>query len=145
MEICTRVIINPPFWGTTPDPRLHTPALFDRITTGVYKEDRQYNITATKFNIIVIIRAYDSRGIPRVSVTMNSSDDDFKSTAIQKEDVESPTRAIYDEIEEKKLIRKIDWKLLPILGALYSISFIDRGNVRCLLARASTERYADDS
>jgi MFS family permease len=30
---------------------------------------------------------------------------------------------------EKKLIRKIDWHLLPILGVLYSVSLIDRTNV----------------
>ncbi|KAH7371176.1 major facilitator superfamily domain-containing protein [Pyrenochaeta sp. MPI-SDFR-AT-0127] len=41
----------------------------------------------------------------------------------------STTMETFDEIEEKKLIRKIDWRLLPILGALYSISFIDRGNI----------------
>ena len=35
----------------------------------------------------------------------------------------------FDEVEEKKLIRKIDWRLLPILGALYSIALIDRTNV----------------
>ena len=38
--------------------------------------------------------------------------------------------AIYDEVEEKRLIRKIDWRLLPILGALYSIALIDRTNVK---------------
>lgn len=30
---------------------------------------------------------------------------------------------------EKKLIRKVDFRLLPILGALYAISQIDRVNV----------------
>jgi hypothetical protein len=31
--------------------------------------------------------------------------------------------------QERKLLRKIDWRLLPILGALYSIALIDRTNV----------------
>jgi len=35
----------------------------------------------------------------------------------------------FDQVEEKRLIRKIDWRLLPILGALYSIALIDRTNV----------------
>jgi hypothetical protein len=35
----------------------------------------------------------------------------------------------YDPKDEKKLIRKIDGRLLPILGALYSIALIDRVNV----------------
>lgn len=36
----------------------------------------------------------------------------------------------FDAISEKALIRKIDRRLLPILGALYSIALIDRVNVR---------------
>ena len=35
----------------------------------------------------------------------------------------------YDAQTEKKLIRRVDWRLLPILGALYSIALIDRVNV----------------
>ena len=35
----------------------------------------------------------------------------------------------YDKHAENRLIRKIDWRLLPILGALYSIALIDRVNV----------------
>jgi hypothetical protein len=35
----------------------------------------------------------------------------------------------YPHQEEKRLIRKVDWRLLPILGALYAISLIDRVNV----------------
>jgi hypothetical protein len=30
---------------------------------------------------------------------------------------------------EKQIIRRIDWRLLPILGALYAIALIDRINV----------------
>ncbi|PGH02077.1 hypothetical protein GX51_04890 [Blastomyces parvus] len=32
-------------------------------------------------------------------------------------------------INEKALIRKVDWRLLPILGALYAIALIDRVNI----------------
>jgi hypothetical protein len=38
----------------------------------------------------------------------------------------------YDKAYEKRLIRKVDYRLLPILGALYAISLIDRVNVRTL-------------
>lgn len=34
-----------------------------------------------------------------------------------------------DVAYEKKLVRKVDRRLLPILGALYSIALIDRVNV----------------
>lgn len=35
----------------------------------------------------------------------------------------------FDKQAELKLIRKVDWRLLPILGALYAIALIDRVNV----------------
>lgn len=35
-----------------------------------------------------------------------------------------------EHTSEKQLIRKIDLRLLPILGALYAISLVDRVNVR---------------
>jgi hypothetical protein len=34
-------------------------------------------------------------------------------------------------INEKSLIRKLDWKLLPPLTLLYLLSFLDRSNSMC--------------
>ena len=65
-----------------------------------------------------------------------SSEDERKPNTVQTENhVTAPPNihgsdAIFDEVEEKRLVRKIDWRLLPILGALYSIALIDRTNVR---------------
>ena len=39
----------------------------------------------------------------------------------------------WDHAAEKKLVRKIDGRLLPILGALYSIALIDRVNVSTII------------
>lgn len=39
------------------------------------------------------------------------------------------TRQTWAHINEKKLLRKMDWHLLPILTLLYLLSFIDRGNI----------------
>ncbi|PVI04520.1 phthalate transporter-like protein [Periconia macrospinosa] len=65
-----------------------------------------------------------------------SSDEDFKATTIHQEKVEhdQPGRTSYDveavdAVEEKRLMRKVDWRLLPILGAMYSIALIDRTNI----------------
>lgn len=33
------------------------------------------------------------------------------------------------EVDEKKLMQKIDWHVIPWLGVLYLLSFLDRGNV----------------
>ncbi|KAH0536650.1 hypothetical protein FGG08_006495 [Glutinoglossum americanum] len=35
----------------------------------------------------------------------------------------------YDRAYETKLMRRVDWRLLPILGALYAISLVDRVNI----------------
>lgn len=35
----------------------------------------------------------------------------------------------YDANYEKRVLRKIDWRLLPILGCLYTIALVDRSNV----------------
>lgn len=58
----------------------------------------------------------------------------FNHSEIQKVHSESPSslpldRVEYDHHSEKALIRKVDWRLLPILGALYSIALIDRVNI----------------
>ena len=64
-----------------------------------------------------------------------SNDADFKAVQEVKEDLSPPASGshsadyAFDEIEEKRLVRKVDWRLLPILGALYSIALIDRTNV----------------
>ncbi|KAL7276758.1 hypothetical protein RUND412_000256 [Rhizina undulata] len=41
----------------------------------------------------------------------------------------SDSEAGLDLVYERTLIRKIDWRLLPILGALYSVALIDRNNI----------------
>ncbi|KFY80522.1 hypothetical protein V499_00626 [Pseudogymnoascus sp. VKM F-103] len=35
----------------------------------------------------------------------------------------------YTEEEEKGAVRKLDWTLIPLLGVLYLVSYIDRGNI----------------
>lgn len=39
------------------------------------------------------------------------------------------TRESFNHIDEKKLLRKMDLRLLPMLTLLYLLSFIDRGNI----------------
>ncbi|KAL7276237.1 hypothetical protein RUND412_000773 [Rhizina undulata] len=41
----------------------------------------------------------------------------------------SDSEAGLDLAYEKTLIHKVDWRLLPIMGALYSVALIDRGNI----------------
>lgn len=37
--------------------------------------------------------------------------------------------AEYDPVEDRRLFRKLDWRLLPMLSLLYLLSFLDRGNI----------------
>lgn len=68
-----------------------------------------------------------------------SSDGEYKAEMLHKEENGLPPNhstdgdVIFDAVEEKRLLRKIDWRLLPILGALYSIALIDRTNVSALV------------
>lgn len=68
----------------------------------------------------------------------STNSDKYDNVAIQHNEhpksegqITPPQRELiqFDPKEEKKLIRKIDGRLLPILGALYSIALIDRVNV----------------
>jgi len=63
-----------------------------------------------------------------------SKDESDPASASDLDDVEA------DEVNEKALIRKIDWRLLPAVGILYLLSFLDRSNV----GNARIEGLADD-
>lgn len=62
-----------------------------------------------------------------------STGDDSKVVSEHKRDHTGPTSDSSDtegvgEVNEKALLRKIDWKLLPAVGILYLLSFLDRSN-----------------
>ncbi len=39
------------------------------------------------------------------------------------------TLASFAHLDEKKILRKMDWHLIPMLALLYLLSFLDRGNI----------------
>jgi hypothetical protein len=47
----------------------------------------------------------------------------------------------YNGVYEKKLVRKIDWRIIPGVILLYLLSFLDRSNV----ANAKVEGLAEDT
>lgn len=57
-----------------------------------------------------------------------------QSSGSDVEEVESGT------VSKKALLRKLDWRLLPAVGILYLLSFLDRSNV----GNARIEGLADD-
>ena len=54
-----------------------------------------------------------------------------KASSLGVEEVElgGDWDAVIDPAVEKKLIRKLDWRLIPWLCLLYLISFLDRTNI----------------
>ena len=63
---------------------------------------------------------------------MKANHENHEKPDFSKNEDISPARSLnaeWDPHEEKQLIRKVDKRLLPILGALYSIALIDRTNV----------------
>lgn len=39
------------------------------------------------------------------------------------------TAESFAHLDEKKILRKMDWHLIPMLALLYLLSFLDRGNI----------------
>ncbi|KAH7145986.1 major facilitator superfamily transporter [Dactylonectria macrodidyma] len=48
---------------------------------------------------------------------------------IEVEYSSDPDRSGFDQVSTKKLLRKIDWTLIPFLALLYLLSFLDRTNI----------------
>lgn len=57
------------------------------------------------------------------------SHDGIDMSKEQIERVEAGGDMQHDAQYEKRVLRKIDWRLLPILGCLYTIALVDRSNV----------------
>lgn len=53
-----------------------------------------------------------------------------KSNSSAEEEIEAQFGEA-DEEEASRVLRKVDWRLVPILSILYLVSFIDRSNSKC--------------
>lgn len=78
---------------------------------------------------MIYTRVASSAEGSKAIMTNSSIDDECKPGTVRQEKFDTPAPPyvdveISDDIEEKKLVRRIDWRLLPILGALYSISLV---------------------
>ena len=51
------------------------------------------------------------------------------TTGIEVEISPTATNVEYDEKMTKRLVRKLDWHILPVLVILYLLSFLDRTNI----------------
>ncbi|TDZ28751.1 putative transporter [Colletotrichum spinosum] len=65
---------------------------------------------------------------------MSSSEKDVKTGGVVDPSIEieyasDPDRSGFDQAATKRLLRKIDWTLIPFLALLYLLSFLDRTNI----------------
>lgn len=63
------------------------------------------------------------------SMYMKYAEQQVEKTTQSQDSISLETASEWDERATKKLIRKIDWKLIPFLALLYLLSFLDRTNI----------------
>ena len=72
----------------------------------------------------------------------NIADDKLRELRVQEKTVHANDRRIssyeIDAIAEKKLLRKIDMRLVPILWFLFMLAFLDRTNIGALRTTPNT-------
>ena len=64
----------------------------------------------------------DKPDLTEMEVTKDSDSRDASAIEAQ------PEGATHDAKAVRRVVRKVDWRLLPILGALYTIALVDRSN-----------------
>lgn len=67
--------------------------------------------------------------VPKSSEQVSSSPRDAARLKDTKPEIDSSSQESFPDINEKALVRKLDYKLLPALTFLYLLSFLDRSNV----------------
>lgn len=65
----------------------------------------------------------DKPDLTEMEVTKDSDSRDASAIEAQ------PEGATHDAKAVRRVVRKVDWRLLPILGALYTIALVDRSNI----------------
>jgi hypothetical protein len=77
-------------------------------------------------------RTADSPDVPDLDQKLRNEPD--RASGSELDEIDGGT------VNEKALLRKIDWRLLPAVGILYLLSFLDRSNV----GNAKLEGLTDD-
>jgi hypothetical protein len=91
----------------------------------------------------MVVETNETPDQPVLAASDSTHVGDFDKKA--KEESEPTSESELEEVDpgtvnERALIRKIDWRLLPAVGILYLLSFLDRSNV----GNARIEGLADD-
>ncbi|KAF3052043.1 hypothetical protein E8E11_003033 [Didymella keratinophila] len=81
-----------------------------------------------------VLRDLDESPVRKVSIS-HSISGHGKSKAEEKERIDALATApgvtleSFAHLDEAKILRKMDWHLIPMLALLYLLSFLDRGNI----------------
>jgi MFS family permease len=89
-----------------------------------------YALPITYIYLLVRHLAHLNGVLPLLLFESASMSDPEKSTATQH-DVQhsSPAPETFDKVAERRILRKLDLKVLPILWLLYLVCFVDRSNI----------------
>ena len=63
-----------------------------------------------------------------IMATTNDEKRELEHGELEKNQLDLSSSIVYDSVETKRILRKIDKRLLPVLTLLYLLSFLDRGN-----------------
>lgn len=69
--------------------------------------------------------------------------DNFQVLGLHPDDADFYTN--YPEEKRKKVIRKVDVRLVPMLAVLYLISHIDRANIGVSISQSNVDHHLTDS
>lgn len=74
--------------------------------------------------------SYANFGVPTyiIMATTNDEKRELEHGELEKNQLDLSSSIVYDSVETKRILRKIDKRLLPVLTLLYLLSFLDRGN-----------------
>jgi hypothetical protein len=81
-----------------------------------------------------VSRDLDESPVRKASISQSLSGQG-RSKAEEKERIDKLATApgvtleSFAHLDEKKILRKMDWHLIPMLALLYLLSFLDRGNI----------------
>lgn len=66
----------------------------------------------------------EKKDISEVETLHNSGIEENSPRIYGQEDIE-----VFTAKEQSRIIRKVDWRLVPVLGILYAVSLVDRNNL----------------
>ncbi|CAI6092922.1 unnamed protein product [Clonostachys chloroleuca] len=73
---------------------------------------------------------YEKQSDPKLAENAMSTEHEDRFSAKMAGQVQGPvTAASFAHLDEKKILRKMDLRLIPMLALLYLLSFLDRGNI----------------